>query len=52
MNNNAIYPSPLENLVVMVLCVAIGAALTKFYSWSINNAKEKTTEKAVTEPAI
>lgn len=41
MNNNAIYPSPMENLLVMVTCVIIGVALTKFHSWSVNKAKSE-----------
>lgn len=40
MNNNAIYPSPMENLAVMVICVVIGVVLTKFHTWSIAKAKQ------------
>ena len=42
MNNNAIYPSPLENLAVMVICVVIGVVLTKFHTWSIAKAKTES----------
>lgn len=41
MNNNAIYPSPIENLIVMIACVIIGACLTKFHTWSVNKARSE-----------
>lgn len=48
MNNNAIYPSPLENLAAMVICVVIGVAITKFHDWSLKKASVKEDSASTT----
>jgi hypothetical protein len=46
MNNNAIYPSPLETLLSFAICVVAGFVLAKAQTWSVNKARKEATQEA------